>query len=252
MAETEFARAILAVLADAPEPLGARYIRHALHEAGHELSEATVSRRLRDLDRRGLTVQAGAKGRVLTSAGRSHVATATRNRTTAAYFQQGTDVRTAQDLINLLRARRAIEPEAAREAAEFREPSGIAALEKLIKQHHEHYAAADNVPRTIALGFHREVARWSRNPIVKAMLDVVLHPALDRLEAALDVILVSHHVGAASIEEHQAIVDEISAGNADAAERAMRAHLDRLLGEVERFVTEETAPIVERLLTWAT
>jgi DNA-binding FadR family transcriptional regulator len=106
------------------------------------------------------------------------------------------------------------------------------------------------VPRDISLNFHRRVARCTRNPIVKAMLDVVLDPALDRLEAALDVVLDSHRSGGETVAEHQAIADAIAAADTDAAERAMRAHLDRLLDEAGRFLTEETASIVERLLTW--
>ncbi|MCG5218970.1 FCD domain-containing protein [Streptosporangium soli] len=243
--------AILEVLAGAPEPLGARQILQALSgslELG--ISEATVARRLRLLDRRGLTVAAGTKGRMLTPSGRHHVASVLRGRVTATRILRGTEVRTSEGLTQLLRARRAVEPEAAREAALAEDGSTSEALTLLIERHRRHYTGTDDVPRDIALSFHRRVARCTRNPIVKAMLDVVLDPALDRLEAALDVVLVSHRSGEVAVTEHQVIADAIAAGDADAAEQAMRAHLDRLLDEADRFLTEETTPIVERLLTW--
>jgi DNA-binding FadR family transcriptional regulator len=247
----DFVRVILSVLANASEPLGARYIWQTLRDNGDVVSETTISRRLRDLDARGWTVQVGSKGRVLTAAGRHHVATVVRNRETAEHLQQATELRTAEDVLHLLRARRAIEPEAARELAQRRELAGIERLDELIEQHQQHFRSAQNVPRAIALGFHRQLARSVRNPVLKGMLDVVLHQALDRIEAALDVILVSHHVGAASIEEHQTITAAIRSGDEGGAEQSMRAHLDRLVNEAERFATEETAPIVARLLTWA-
>ncbi|MFC5827850.1 FCD domain-containing protein [Nonomuraea insulae] len=247
--------AILEVLAGAPEPLGARQILQAIRLSGSlsgglDVSEATVARRLRLLDRRGLTVAAGMKGRLLTPAGRQHVAVVLRGRATASQFLRGTEIRTSEGLIHLLRARRAVEPEGARDAALANEPATAEALERLIGQHRRHYGNAYDVPRDISLNFHRRVAACTRNPIVRAMLDVVLDPALDRLEAALDVVLDSHRSGGETVAEHQAIADAIAAADPEAAERAMRDHLDRLLGEAGRFLTEETAPIVERLLTW--
>ncbi|TDE54079.1 FadR family transcriptional regulator [Nonomuraea mesophila] len=250
--EERSADAILEVLAGAPEPLGARQVLQVLKQgAGLDISEATVARRLRLLDRRGFTVAAGTKGRMLTSAGRQHVATVLRGRTTATRFLEGTQVRTSEGLIDLLRARRTVEPEAAREAALCEDNAAAAqALTGLVERHGRHFADVHEVPRDIALTFHRRVARCTRNPIVKAMLDVVLDPALDRLEAALDVVLDSHRSGEVTVIEHQRIADAIGAGRADEAEEAMRAHMDRLLDEAGRFLTEETAPIVERLLTW--
>jgi DNA-binding FadR family transcriptional regulator len=243
--------AILEVLADAPEPLGARQILQTLSRGIEvEISEATVARRLRLLDRGGLTVAVGTKGRMLTPAGRQHVASVLRGRAAASRFLQGTEIRTSEGLIHLLRARRAVEPEAAREAALAKDDSTAEALAQLIERHRRHYAGADDVPRDLALSFHRRVARCTGNPIVKAMLDVVLDPALDRLEAALDVVLASHRSGEVAVIEHQVIADAIAAGDADMAEAAMRAHLDRLLDEADRFLTEETTAIVERLLTW--
>lgn len=246
------ADAILEVLASAPEPWGARQVRQALiaTQAGLELSEATVARRLRLLDRRGLTVAAGTKGRMITPAGRQHVAFVLRGRATAKRLLEGTEVRTSDGLIQLLRARRAVEPEAAREAALAGDDRLGSVLAEIIAEHRRHYASTDDVPRDISLRFHRRVAARTGNPLVRAMLDVVLDPALDRLEAALDVVLASHRTGAAAVTEHQAIADAITAGDAARAEETMRAHLDRLLEEAARFLTEETTPIVERLLTW--
>ncbi|MQA96679.1 MAG: FCD domain-containing protein [Streptosporangiales bacterium] len=192
----------------------------------------------------------GARGGTHDHARRAQrVASVLRGRATATRLLEGTEVRTSDGLVQLLRARRAVEPEAAREAALAADDGLNAALAEIIAEHRGHYAGADDVPRDISLSFHRRVAARTRNPIVKAMLDVVLDPALDRLEAALDVVLASHRSGAAAVAEHQAIADAIAASDADIGERAMRAHLDRLLDEAARFLTEETTPIVERLLT---
>jgi hypothetical protein len=65
--------AILRVLAESEEPIGARAIATRLAEEGIELSERTVRYHLRLMDERGLTRNLGEPGRVITERGREEI-----------------------------------------------------------------------------------------------------------------------------------------------------------------------------------
>ena len=64
---------ILTIISNSEEPLGSGAIKEELSRRGHNLSEATVGRILRDLDTRGLTERIGYRGRTLTTAGKAHL-----------------------------------------------------------------------------------------------------------------------------------------------------------------------------------
>jgi hypothetical protein len=65
--------AILRVLAESDEPIGARAIATKLADEGIELSERTVRYHLRLMDERGLTRNLGEPGRVITERGREEI-----------------------------------------------------------------------------------------------------------------------------------------------------------------------------------
>jgi len=61
--------AIMRILRDSPEPLGARVISHHLKDHGIELSERAVRYHLKLMDERGFTESAGRDGRLITQLG---------------------------------------------------------------------------------------------------------------------------------------------------------------------------------------
>ncbi len=65
--------AILKLVADSDEPIGARAIATKLEDEGIQLSERTVRYHLRLMDERGLTRNLGEPGRVITDRGREEV-----------------------------------------------------------------------------------------------------------------------------------------------------------------------------------
>ncbi len=69
--------AIMRILSDSPDPIGARVIAHRLKEHGLELGERAVRYHLKLMDERGLTYLVGQRdGRVLTEKGLSEVKSA--------------------------------------------------------------------------------------------------------------------------------------------------------------------------------
>ncbi|MGH8882093.1 MAG: FCD domain-containing protein [Stackebrandtia sp.] len=238
---------ILAIIDEAGEPVGARHIRTGLLARGLELSESTTARRLRDLDARGFTHGTGSKGRMLTAEGLAEIRSR-RHNTSGARLAAATEVKTAGDVVNLLRARRGIEPEAIQDATEHATAADLNGLRELIDEHQRRLDADEPLPRDCALAFHRVAAKPVRNPLVQEMLGLVLHENLDHVEATLDVILVAHHRSEVSVREHSRIVDAMAAGDGQRASELMQHHLNRLLGEVEKFLARYDPGLIDRML----
>jgi GntR family L-lactate dehydrogenase operon transcriptional regulator len=240
--------AVLEAVAQADGPIGCRQITSQLHARGLSLSESTVSRLLRKLDSRDLTRPANAKGRLLTAAGRRQLddVLATRRRRSTNYL----DIRTIQDLLDLLVARRAIERETARAAAVRIENSDLEQLRALVESQRDAIAGG-GVPREVATRFHRTIATASGNKLLGVMADLVFDPALDPVAAVLDVIVGSHSSESASIPEHLEIVEALAARDPDRAERAMLGHVDRLIAEVEAFRSSGGGDaVIDRVVAW--
>ena len=68
--------AIMRILRDSPEPLGARVISHHLKDHGIELSERAVRYHLKLMDERGFTESVGRDGRLITQLGREELESA--------------------------------------------------------------------------------------------------------------------------------------------------------------------------------
>ncbi|MGB5924533.1 MAG: NrpR regulatory domain-containing protein [Dehalococcoidia bacterium] len=68
--------AIMRILRDSPEPLGARVIAQSLKEQGIELGERAVRYHLRLMDERGFTKNMGRDGRLITQLGREELESA--------------------------------------------------------------------------------------------------------------------------------------------------------------------------------
>ncbi|MEU4892578.1 FCD domain-containing protein [Streptomyces sp. NPDC044780] len=240
---------LLEALAEAGQPLGARQAKAALASAGISISESSASRLLRDLDGEGLVATAGAKGRVITEEGRRRVAELHGVAATSARLQQAVDVRAAKDLLDLLHARRTVEREIVREAAEHAGEKDLTDLRDLTRRHALCISKGE-VPQTPGLDFHRRIIRLSRNRPLRAMADVVLGPRYNRVETLLDIIMGNHHTETKSVGEHERILDAIAAGDAATAERTMNDHLLRMSEEVERYLPADNDPLFQRLLSW--
>ena len=241
--------AALEIIGGSDAPLGSRQIAKQLRGRGFQVSEATVSRLLRKLDGREWTRPAGSKGRMLTHAGRRELdeLVAMRPRPAPGYL----DVRTLHDVLDLLRARRALEREAVRAAAAQIGEADLARLRTLLERQS---TAAERGEQTAAIAaeFHLAIVQASQNKLLGAMAELAFDPALDGVGAVLDVIVGSQQRHAVSIPEHEEIVEGLEARDADRAERAMLRHLDRLLEEVETFERGEHAMLIDRVVAWMT
>jgi DNA-binding FadR family transcriptional regulator len=235
--QTRLERITLYTLAASDGPVGASRLVDELSRHNIVLSEATVGRFLRSLDRRGLTRPVGKLGRLLTEDGRGrlrHLEFMQRQGERSAVLLGATTPTDVDELLDLLYTRRAVEPEAARHAA-LRATDLERAAIRAAADSHIHHVVDGTDHSTAALDFHRLVAEASHNMMLKAVAGLTLDSSNSSLAALLDDI--STEVGAqfTFAHEHRTIVEAILARDPEAAEAAMREHLDDLIRVVQEY-----------------
>lgn len=127
----------------------------------------------------------------------------------------------SKELRQLVEFRLALECQAARQAAERSTPDDYAALAGLCDELQETTDREAGID--LDFRFHRKIAEISGNAIITQVMGVVHDYIVEAMTRAASEP--RNTVQIANL--HRTIVDAIRTGDADAAERAMRAHLER-------------------------
>ncbi|MGI5840002.1 MAG: FCD domain-containing protein [bacterium] len=224
---------ILNVLAAAKEPAGSGVIGGELRQGGLGISEATVGRFLRDMDRRELTLRVGFRGRLLTEAGQSRLGELRRERERAFYGTELLNVLRAHgkdELMDVLVARRVIERETARLAAVKATADDIRQLRRIIDKH-ETNARAGIVGADEDVRFHKLIGQIAGNKVLLAALDLI------RQDVQLNTVLESirKYVSSTVVADHKQIIRAIADGEPEKAETAMVEHIDNVIADVQKY-----------------
>jgi len=228
------AAAVLDLLLESPHPVGGKALLAGIALGGERVSQAVLARVLLDLDTRGLTVKVGNLGRALTERGRK-AARRERTRQEMSVWSNRTLVAVGRSTLLELRqsmvARRAIEREIARLAAEHASSSDIAELSRILK------AQADNLEEggkggEEAVGLHRALAQACGNRFLATAAEIV-RTSSDAME---DLMFQLGATVGTSYEHHAALVEAIAARDAGAAERAMAVHIDELIRDIDAWL----------------
>jgi len=223
---SELDHRVLSALSSSDQPLGSSFIQERLEDEGLHLSEPTVGRFLRLLDRRKLTVRVSNRGRTLTAAGKRRLQEIEHQAERRFFEDQllsSIQPSTLDEILQVLVARRAVERETARQAAMNASADGVQELEAFVAQ---------QSPVTVHPGFHETIARIGGNRVLAAILGLIMNDR--KLHAGLRAILEQQHV-LFDATFNDKIIDAIRRRDADAAETAMVDHLDRLVDAVKRF-----------------
>jgi len=239
--------ALMQAMSTSSGPLGTRNARRELAERGMTVSESSVSRLLREMDARGWTVPVGTKGRVLAAEGRRRAAEAVLADRASNSLNHA--VRDVKDLLDLLRARCAVESALAGDAARKPDEPGIVKLQDLCDQHAGAIGSAPMI-RQPGLQFHRGVVAMSTNRMLKVAAEMMLAPHLDRVESVLDTILATRRDEEKVVAEHQAVLDCIRRQDPVGAEQAMREHFEVMIAAAETAIVGANEVLVQRLLEW--
>ncbi len=226
---------ILSILEDKAEPVGSGLLRQLLTARGVEISEATVGRVLSEMDNKDLTQRLGFQGRVITSSGKQkleEMRSFQHRQTYGNRFLKTLDSKKKEDLIDILVARRAIERELARLAAEHATEGEIRLMESVC-QEQEKYIAIKRITAEQDVRFHELVALSARNKVLTAALDLIRHDG--QLSPTLEYIRTT--VGGKLAIGHSKILEAIKQRDPEKAEQAMVQHIESLIEDVQKFWT---------------
>lgn len=235
----------LGLLSSASEPVGNQRLVQALLENGIVVAEATAGRILRSLVSRGFARTLGKRGRIVTDAGLSRLEDLRkdrRKRERSARLVALADVGDIDTLVEMLHVRRAIEPEAARLAAERADAEDIAEMTRLACAH---CVAAMKGTEWLppAVSFHRRLVVASHN---RLLVEVGLMAIEQTDSYLLDKISLDPRYARITAEEvgrdargfasdHERMAEAIRHRDGVGAETETRHHIDKMLASVERF-----------------
>jgi DNA-binding FadR family transcriptional regulator len=129
---------------------------------------------------------------------------------------------------SLLQARRLVEPEAAALAAEHASKSELAGIEKAYRRNiADNRAGSTTHPGDRLL--HIRIADASGNPAYALLIRHLLGHQYGAMFQRLQALYTPRDMPHRSELEHRAIVESLQARDAQAARRAMRAHLDSVI-----------------------
>ena len=225
---------ILRFLRDHEVPVGAGKIRTALSGSGPSRSEAAIGRNLRRYQEEGYVHRCGFQGQVITELGRKRL----RDLENERQFQsvaQNLIKRIKEDhgeaLFNVLQARRAIESEAARLAANRASDEEIMVLEdNLVAQKQQLAARKSNAE--LNRQFHELLVDLSRNRLLGSMYDLI------ELNSGLARIFEQGRVqqGRSLGRDHARIVRAIKLRNGSLAAAEVCRHIEDTIADMEQYV----------------
>ena len=232
-ASPQFEHTVLHLLDATDGPAGSGTLMERLEDLGFRVSEPTVGRFLRTLDRRGLTERVSNKGRGLTEAGRARLRALCDDDSQVHYqreLMRSIQSTTLDEIVEVLIARRALERETARLAAERAADEDIARLEEAVRAHRAAIESGGDVAEA-DVHFHALVAQASRNRVLAAAIDLIRRDR--QVTLTLDAMLrrTTHKYAVG----HEGIVSAIRARDASAAERAMLGHIDTVIADLRAY-----------------
>ena len=138
-------------------------------------------------------------------------------------------------MIELLYVRRALETEAARQAAINARAEDIAVLIRSVEDHRD-TVEQNRDPTEPALEFHAVVADISHNKFICPILNMLIYEE-KKIEAVMET-LVTRERGRVYVKEHEQIAQAICDHDGEKAAQFMYAHIDELCKAVEEQACE--------------
>jgi DNA-binding FadR family transcriptional regulator len=226
---------VLSILDSSSRPVGAVTLYYQLKDR-HAVGQATVGRKLLELDTRGLTRKNAFSGRVITPEGRVYLAQA-REAIRSQYEQKAfIDSLTAKDfesLLQVLEVRYALERSGARLAATRVTQDELDNMHSILGKHGEAIDRGENGDYEDVL-FHEAVAKAAKNPVLEHSVRLV------RQASGFSPIIASilawrwREKGEAVLDLNE-ILNHLDAHDPDGAEAAMGRHIERMRDAAVRF-----------------
>ncbi|MCL5046615.1 MAG: FCD domain-containing protein [Actinobacteria bacterium] len=223
---------ILSLLANSEGPVGATSLYIQL---GSKLGvgQATIGRKLLEMDYSGLTSKRGFQGRIITDRGRTRLEELFREMSRGSYggpMTQSLNLRSKEKLLEVLAIRLILESETARLAAQKASAEIIQRMDEVLDRQAEE--VEKKAPGTEQdFEFHDLVAQASGNSVMKDVLILIRRESqLSRLVATI-----RQEVGGKLLLEHGEVLTMIKRREPGLAAAAMSKHIQGLVADVETF-----------------
>lgn len=166
---------ILQIMNERTEPLGAGTLAEMLRDGGTVVSEAGIGRVLRDLRNRNLLSRIGFQGHAITDAGRERLrdleVVRLAGKTLRDFLMQNDALR-GHNMKDILVARRALEREAAAQAAIHATEGEIAELETIVRAQYEGMEKNEDYA-DLSTAFHKKILEVARCPLIKTLYEFI-------------------------------------------------------------------------------
>jgi len=224
---------VLECIRDSAEPLGSWSLVEHLEGRGYRVSSASIGRILYKLEQRGYVEGQGNRGRIITEAGIAVIGKTRAFNSMDAHrkdLENLINSKVLEDFIMVLQARKAIERETARLAAENITEPEKRALTTILEEQEIKAARGESIA-DVDIAFHRGIAAASRNSALLALYGIL--STMGQQSELFE--FVRSRVNAPYRPAHRSILDAICSHDPDEAERSIIRHMDALIGDVTRY-----------------
>ena len=228
--------AVLECLKSSGVSLGSWNLVEKLEERGMNVSSATIGRILNTLERMGLVKKNGNSGRTITPQGVEALSNARvidNIKQHTEKLEQMVTTTVLEDYVLILEARKAIERETARLAAQNITDSELLVLEDILSEQKRKHKYNESIAAT-DIAFHRSIAHASRNKVLEALYMMLF--SYGQQTSIFE--FVRRQVNAVYMSSHLDIFEALKAHDPDRAEQCMIHHIDSLMEDVTRYWDE--------------
>ncbi len=222
---------VLECIKDAGEPVGSWALVEELERKGCKTSSASIGRILFRLESLGFVASQANKGRVLTPQGSKAMQKARMIDSIDRHrkdLEKLINSRVLDEFIMVLQARKAIERETARLAAENITEHRLEHLEEILKEQEAKAAKGESIA-DVDIAFHRNIAEASGNSALTALYGIL---AMMGQQSELFEHMRSK-VDSTYRRAHRSVFEALKAHDSDQAEACMIRHMDGLIEDVK-------------------
>ncbi|GAA4482679.1 FadR/GntR family transcriptional regulator [Rhodococcus olei] len=137
-----------------------------------------------------------------------------------------------REIADVVEVRNAIEVEAARLAAGRVTRDDVADMRRALARRDEAFPVGDREFVEADIAVHRAVVAAAHNPVLSELFETFVPRLTDAMTDMVALLGIRDRDPEPDADDHRALVDAVAAGDADAAARISRAHLDAMLAAV--------------------
>jgi len=224
---------VLECIRDSGGPVGSWSLVEEMEKRGCKMSSASIGRILYRLESLGYVESQANKGRVIAKSGLKAIEKTKAFKSMDHHrrkLESLIDSRILDEFIMVLQARKAIERETVRLAAENISETRLQRLETIIEEQEAKALRGESIAE-VDVAFHREIAEASTNSALVALYGIL---AMMGQQSELFEFMRSR-VGSIYRTAHRSILDALKAHDPDKAEQCIIGHMDGLIEDVKKY-----------------